>query len=480
MKKRTISRMALGAAAALLGLVIAPVLTASAASAAPIGGGGPYTCTGGNVPPGTYRSILVTGVCYTPVGTIVVRGNLTVAPGALLDAVTPGDPPASATTTPVVPATVLIGGNVFVGKGAVLLFGCSPNISCGPPHPGISFDRIGGNLTAIGAQGVVVHSATIGGSASLLGGGGGAAAETCNAQSPGQPPIADLEPWSEDQGFDGIPVYSDFEDNSIGGNLTVAGLTSCWAGSFRNQTGGNLTYTGNTMGDPDASEIANNLLGGSITCLRNSPAVQFGDSSAAPNIVGGLAFGECGFGVVLLNPAPEAMEGAGIYEHITVSTGSLKTYYGTHTATPNTSIPPVPPVTTESGYTITLDLNNFTLAGTGLVGSGTYNPSIGPELSGDAVLTTVYPNGSKSFIAYDACNCSLGGLAGTTLLRFYGTTSPSGLTYGTFLITSGGAYPVVPGETTNGALATLAGWGTFSSAGQPAGTWSLVEHLRIT
>jgi len=83
--------MALGAAAALLGLMIAPVLTASAASAAPLDGGGTYTCTGGNVPSGTYNSILVTGVCFAPVGTITVRGNLTIAPGALLDAVTPGD-----------------------------------------------------------------------------------------------------------------------------------------------------------------------------------------------------------------------------------------------------------------------------------------------------------------------------------------------------------------------------------------------------
>ena len=176
MKTRMSTRSAFGAAAALLGLMMSPALTATAASAAPTDGGGTYTCTGGNVPPGTYASITVTGICYTPVGTIVVRGNLTVAPGALLDAVTPGDPPSS----PVVPATVLIGGSVFVGKGAVLLLGCSLNISCSSP-PGISFDRIGGNLTAIGAQGVVVHSASIGGSATLLGGGGGAAAETCNS-----------------------------------------------------------------------------------------------------------------------------------------------------------------------------------------------------------------------------------------------------------------------------------------------------------
>lgn len=465
MRKRPIARMALGAATALLGLVIAPALTASAASAAPLGGGGgAYTCTGGNVPPGTYSSILITGVCYMPAGTIVVRGNLAVAPRALLDAVTPGDPPAS----PVVPATVLIRGNVFVGKGAVLLFGCSPNISCGSP-PGISFDRIGGNLTAIGAQGVVVHSASIGGSASLLGGGGGAAAKTCNAQSPGTPPIADLEPWSQDPNLDQTPVYSDFEDSSIGGNLTVAGLTSCWLGSIRNQVRGNGTWAGNTMGDPDAMEVLNNLMGGNMTCLNNSPAAQFGDGASAPNLVGRWGIGECGFNVVLPNPAPEAGEGPGTPEHIAVSLRSLKTYFGTHTAT---FVDQAESVRTTSGYTITAVLNDFTLKGTGLTGSGTATPSTLPAPSGDAVLSTVYPDGSSSFIAYDSCDsCSFGGQAGTTTLRFYGTTSANGVTHGTFLVTFGGAVP-------SGELQTLAGWGTFTSAGQPAGTWRLVEHLR--
>ena len=168
MQKSSIARMARGAMAALLGLVITPVLMATAASAAPVGGGGAYTCSGGNVPAGTYQSIRVTGVCFMPAGTVAVRGNLTIAPGALLDAVTPGDPP----TNPVVPATVLVGGNVLVGKGAVLALGCSPNISC---PTGISFDRVGGNITALGSLAVVIHSATIGGNVTVLGGGGGAA-----------------------------------------------------------------------------------------------------------------------------------------------------------------------------------------------------------------------------------------------------------------------------------------------------------------
>ncbi len=461
MKTKIILRMALGVSVALLGL-IAPVFMASGASAAPVGGGG-YDCTGGNVPAGTYRSVIITGVCYMPAGNVVIRGDLTVAPKALLDAVTPGDP---TTGTPVVPATVVVGGNVFVGSGAVLLLGCSPNISCSNP-PGITFDRIGGNLIAAGAQGVVVHSASIRGSAYLFGGGGGAAAQTCNAQAPSKPVIADLKPWSEDPNLDQTPVYSDFEDVSIGGNFAVNGLTSCWLGSLRDQVGGDARFSGNTMGDPDAVEIANNLIRGNMTCWSNTPAVQFGDSAAAPNIVGRYASGECGFKVVLPNPAPEAGQGAGVPEHIAVSAQSLGTYHGTHSSTNVTSLPAV---TTESGDTIVADLNDFALTGTGLTGSGTYNSSEPPGSSGEALLETIYPNGSKSFIAYDNCNCSFGGKTGTATLRFYGTSSANGWTYGTFLVTSGGAG--------NGGLSTLAGWGTFSS--QPGGTWRLVEHLRIT
>ena len=126
----------------------------------------------------------------------------------------------------------------------------------------------------------------------------------------------------------------------------------------------------------------------------------------------------------------------------------------------------------SSRYKITAVLNDFTLTGTGLTGSGTANPSLLPQPSGDAVLSTVYRDGSSSFIAYDSCDsCSFGGQTGTTTLRFYGTTTAKGLTFGTFLVTAGG---------TGIGLPTLAGWGTFSSAGQPAGTWSLVEHLRNT
>jgi hypothetical protein len=468
---KPIARVALGATVALLALMVPAVLTTSAASAAPTGGGSAYTCTGGNIAPGTYGSIIVTGICYMPAGTIVVRHNLTVGPGALLDAVTPGDPHAH----PVVPATVLIGGNVFVSKDAVLVLGCSPNIACSNP-PGISFDRVGGNITAIDAQAVVLHSATIGGNVTVLGGGGGAAggANSGGCFNTAKYPIP--APWSKDAALanpkTGSPQYTDTEDDFIGGNLTVVGQQTCWLGSLRNQVRGSLTNTNNVTSDPDGMEILNNLIGGNVTCLNNDPAVQFGDSAAAPNLVAGSASGECAFTALKPNPAPSPGPppvAAGPLEHISVSLGNLVAYSGTHTAT---FVASLPAVTTESGYTITAVLNDFTLTGTGLTGSGTVNVKLLPAPSGDAVLSTVYPDGSKSFIAYDTCKCTFGGQAGTVLLRFYGKKSANGVTHGIFLVTSGGA--------ANGHLATLAGWGTFSSAGEPAGTWRLVEYLAIT
>jgi hypothetical protein len=157
---------------------------------------------------------------------------------------------------------------------------------------------------------------------------------------------------------------------------------------------------------------------------------------------------------------------AGPLVHISVSTSSLKTYVGRHSATHVASLPPV---TTKSGYTITADLNNFSLRGNGLKGSGTVNLKLLPQPSGDSVLSTVYPGGSSSFLAYDTCNCSFRGHAGTVQIRFYGTTTASGFAYGTFLIYSGGA--------PNGGLADLAGWGTFASVSHS--TWRLAEHLTI-
>lgn len=113
----------------------------------------------------------------------------------------------------------------------------------------------------------------------------------------------------------------------------------------------------------------------------------------------------------------------------------------------------------------------------GLTGAVTavYPPTTADPLgsTGETVISTIQPNGWESFEANDICAvCSFDGQSGSTSITAYGTVSPSGVINGTFLVASGGA--------ANGGLATLAGYGTFSSWGQPSGTLGLVEHLKIT
>lgn len=415
------------------------------------------------MPAGNYSSMRITGVCYAEAGNVSIRGDLDVAPGALFDTITAGDP----TATPVVPATVDVGGNVFVGKGAALLLGCSPNITC---SSGITFDSIRGNLTAIGAQGVVVHSASIGGNVSVFGGGGGTAADTCNAQAAGAPLVTNLEPWSEDATLDFTPVYTDFEDSSIGGNLTVAGLDSCWLGTLRNQIHGSANLVHNNMGSPDAMEVDNNVVQGNLACFHNVPAVQFGDGGSAPNLVGRHGLGECGFKVTDPSPSATMTTPAGIQEHIAVSLWKLSSFHGSTSSTTELTLPPV---TTSSGDTVNAAISDFTIAGSGLTGTGTYNSALPPGASGEAVLSTTYPDGWSSFMAYLTCACSFDGQSGTITIRAYGTVSPHGATQGSFVISSGGGSAV-------GSLSTLAGGGTFNSHGEPSGTLRLKEYLAIT
>jgi hypothetical protein len=407
--------------------------------------------------------MVIAGVCYMPAGTVVVRGNLTIAPRALLDAAaTFGDPVAS----PVLPATVEVGGNVTVGNGAVLALGCSPAGGCN----GVTYDRIGGNLTAIHALGVLIQAVAIGGNATILGGGGGVLGGPPKSGGCFAAPIP--APWSMDpalsEGPNGSPQYTDFEDSAIGGNFSVIGMRTCYLGSFRDQVGGSVTFAADATSDPDGMELGSNLVGGNLSCFANDPAIQFGDSSSAPNLVHGAALGECGFNVVLRNPPPA--DGHGIREHISERTSSLGTYAGRHIQT--ASVASMDLGTTVSGDELIVELNNDVLKGSGLRGAITVVSGSPLGSTGEAVAVTVHPDGSQSFEAFDKCMCHFDGQSGMVDIQAYGTTSASGVTRGTFLVTSGGA--------AGGGLGTLAGYGTFSSSGEPAGTLALIEHLAIT
>jgi hypothetical protein len=260
-----VSAVLLAASGVVVGLL---GLGATAAQAAPP----VYTCSGGNIAPGSYNSVTVTGTCFVPSGVVSIHGNLTLAPGSLLDAVSPAPP---AQTGSELPGDVHVTGTVKVGQGAALGLGCSPSICTDSTN-----DSVGGSLVADQALAVIVHGVTFGGSVTVTGGGGGV---TC-----APPPLFDSDPQ-----LAGSPAYGDFENNVIAGSLKVVGLQSCWFGALRNQVGGSFIYNSNTFADPDASENLSSTIGGALICVDNSPAVQVGDSMGSPNVVRGAAIGEC-------------------------------------------------------------------------------------------------------------------------------------------------------------------------------------------
>jgi hypothetical protein len=159
-------------------------------------------------------------------------------------------------------------------------------MSCVDDSSGNATAIVQGNLEAPGALGVVVHNATIGGDVVETDGGGGF---NCNDGSSVSPAFA-------------FGFYSDYESSSIGGNLRVSGLTSCWFGALRLQIGGSATFANNTFVDPDASENTDNTVAGNLLCSGDNPAIQYGDSGSSPNVVAGYATGECAFGVMAPNP----------------------------------------------------------------------------------------------------------------------------------------------------------------------------------
>jgi hypothetical protein len=159
---------------------------------------------------------------------------------------------------------------------------------------------IGRDLIANAPLGVLMHDGTVGRDVQESGGGGGV---TCDV------------PTSGIFNAIGSPVFSDYEDSSVGRDFTVTGLQSCWFGTLRVNVGRNLSYVGNTLADPDASEVHTNTVGKDISCSGNSPQVQYGDAiNGGPNVVQRNASGECGFNILLPNP-----QGSTNFDPISVS-----------------------------------------------------------------------------------------------------------------------------------------------------------------
>ncbi len=266
--------------------LLAPAGTASAAS-------GPTTCGGTlaspqSLPAGTYTDVTVDGVCVVNAGQVVVTGNVIIEAGDGLVAAYANNDSGSGTSS------LTVDDNINVASGAGLILGCEASaFPClDDPNPNAptlnSPDTVQGGIDATGALGVVVHDSTIGTDVVQTGGGGGPSCTPSGIFS--LPALA-------------APPYSDYEDNTIAGNLRFTGVTSCWFGAERNKIRGSATFANGNFTISNASEILSNQVAGNLLCSDNVPAVQFGTSvHGTSNVVGGFATGQCAFGVT--KPAP--------------------------------------------------------------------------------------------------------------------------------------------------------------------------------
>lgn len=231
----------------LIGLVVLAMLSWLLPGIAVEAADGSYTCTGGTIPAGTYQSLVIEGKCSIPTGTVVVRGGVTILPGASLDAGSPK-------------ATVDITGGVLVEKGGTFILGCSPSVpACSNPNITTN-DRVDGGITADQAAALILHGNSINGHVSMQGGSG---------------------------------FYSAFENNKVNGGVLVSGYKSFWLGFIRNQVNGTVTFENNSVTDPDAIELGNNTIHGDLNCSGNSK-VDIGDEPGAmQNTVSGNKTGQC-------------------------------------------------------------------------------------------------------------------------------------------------------------------------------------------
>jgi hypothetical protein len=193
---------------------------------------------------------------------VTVTHNLVVAAGAALN-----DHAASPLTT------VHVGGNVLVGKGAILGLG---TYNPAAPHNSV----VEGNVIADQPLSLYISFTNIHGSLLSHGGGGGVTGE-----------------------FRNFPI----KDNTIGRNLVVMGWTGGWIGLIRNHVGGNVIFSHNRsvinglvdppvpgQVDPDSSEVMTNVIGGNLICQGNTPKAQVNPADGGqPNTVAGHKIGQC-------------------------------------------------------------------------------------------------------------------------------------------------------------------------------------------
>ena len=222
-------------------------------------------CSGGELAPGVYNGLTVTGHC-TIKGEVTINDDVTVADDGYLDAAYSG-------------TLLTINGDVNVGKGAILGLGCSFGYhDCGFIPVWLGNVTVNGNIVANQPLTMYLDFVTIHGNVVSNGG--------------GDVTLVDHPPAEDGLVF---PI----KDNIIDGNVMVHGWQGAWFGIIRNVVAGNVQASntvGTRLGDgdlPDSTEIVTNEISGNLICKHNSPPAQIGDSGGSPNDVGGTKIGEC-------------------------------------------------------------------------------------------------------------------------------------------------------------------------------------------
>jgi len=242
-------------------VAIAGAVAVSGGTATAAGSPKPYTCTGGDVPSGTWASVTVTGHCQVPAdgsGVINIVGNLNVAPGAFFDAQQS-------------PSTITVGKNVTAGAGSLLELGCQPNAAhflhpCANDPEGASDITINGNVTATGADTVLLSGDTVKRNVTLAGGGG-------------------ASDWV-------------VKGSTIGGNFTASDLVVDFFGLLYNQIDRNASLTNISAIDPEdggfgSVNIVLNDIGRNLNCSGLGPRLSGGFIPGAVNTTGGKSTGQC-------------------------------------------------------------------------------------------------------------------------------------------------------------------------------------------
>lgn len=239
-----------------LALAVAAVAVLWPAAAGAATHHGNVTCHSGTLHTGTYRSLRITGLCTLPQsGNVTVRHGVVVTRTGAFNAATP--------------AKLVVWGDVTVQHRGIAAIGCSPDVGCAD----LGADVIHGSVHAFRAWATIIHATTVGGSVTIRGGG---RTMDCTKAA-----------------VYGGPFYSVVEDSTVGGNVVIRRLHTCWLGVIRNHVGGSVQLIGNRLGDPDAMEVVTNHVSGNLACFNNNPAAQVGDSMGDQNIVLGQKRGEC-------------------------------------------------------------------------------------------------------------------------------------------------------------------------------------------